>query len=321
METIQIALASDVNYFPGLLVTSVSLAQHASRDVALVFNVLDGGIGKDELGFLREKLSAAHPHTTLKVFAVDAAQFADFPEWNGGSRMTYARLIVPTLMSDCDFVLYCDVDFFWTGDVAELWALRNARYAAQGCRDEWSSTLVREGDWYAVHGIDVDMSHYVCAGLLLINLKRFREEDLARKLMDFLGACPDVSFVDQSAINGVIRDMGILPPKWGRFARKLHGCPPADVGAIHFAGTTPWKGGRWIQVINEAHRLWYRCYADLYGISYRAAIRVFMTPASYWARRVTGLIVSQKFLCRVFIELLRVVNRGYNIPDIKEMSA
>lgn len=47
METVHIALPSDQNYIPGLLVTAGSIAYHASRDVELMIHVLDGGIHDD----------------------------------------------------------------------------------------------------------------------------------------------------------------------------------------------------------------------------------------------------------------------------------
>jgi len=320
VETIQIALASDANYFPGLLVTAVSLARSAAREVALAFNVLDGGVGETNLSFLREKLEEAHPHVELKTFAVDESRFSAFPEWNSGSRMAYARLIIPELMSASDFVLYCDVDFLWTADVSEIWALRDPGKSLQACPDDWSSTLEKESVWYAAHGIDVDVSRYVCSGLLLINLKRFRAEDLSRRLMVFLCAHTDVLYADQSAINAVVPDIGILPRKWGRFARSLHGAELPGAWAIHFAGSAPWKDGWWTQAITDAHGLWYRTYAQLTGIGYLDAVRTFLTPRQYGTRRLTWIMATHALLRIPFLLLLRLVGRACYIPEIKEMA-
>ena len=125
METIDIALASDAAYFPGLLVTAASLARAASRSARLRFNVLDGGIGEENLCFLRERLSLEHPHAELRTFPVDDARFKSLRAWNGSGRMAYARLLIPGLLPESEFAIYCDVDFLWMTDVAELWKLRD----------------------------------------------------------------------------------------------------------------------------------------------------------------------------------------------------
>ncbi len=42
---------------------------------------------------------------------------------------TYTRFLVPSLAEFEGWALFCDCDFLWLGDVAELWALRDPRYA------------------------------------------------------------------------------------------------------------------------------------------------------------------------------------------------
>ena len=171
---IDLALAADHGYFCGLLVTAVSLARHASRDVELRFNVLDGGLFDEDWARLRALLGQAHPHVVLRKLVVDEKRYEAFPAWTSGSRMVYARLELADLLTEEEFVLYCDVDFLWQADVAELWALRDERVVLQGHSDGWEQTCAKELAWHEAQGLPFDFERYVCTGLLLINLRRYR---------------------------------------------------------------------------------------------------------------------------------------------------
>lgn len=317
METVQVALASDANYFPGLLVTSVSLARHASRDVALAFHVLDGGIGADNLTFLRGKLAAVHPHVKVKTYDVDATQFADFPEWNCGSRMAYARLLMAELLSNVEHVLYCDVDFLWTGNVADLWASCSDSVALQACADGLSKTLAEEGRWFREKGLAFAPDRYVCSGLLLVNLRLWRERRIGRRTMDFLEEHRDVQFADQTAFNAVVDDIALLPRKWGRFSREVRSGELPGAWAIHFAGGAPWCSNWWTSLITPADILWYRTYGELTGLSPREARRKFIGGREYFKRRLAYWLATTPVVRTCFFVFLKAVGRGLYIPSLK----
>lgn len=322
MEEIHVALASDGNYFPGLLVTAVSLARQASRQVSLVFHILNGGIGEANLSFLKTRLGEAHPAVEIRTYPVDEGRFAGFPEWNCGSRMPYARLLLPELVGASDaalkptHILYCDVDFLWTADVAELWGLRSERRVLQACADGWCTTLDKEMAWYRARGIDVEPERYVCTGLLLINMRLWRDGGYGRKTMDFLRLHPDVLFVDQSAINAVVPEIGLLPRKWGRFSREMTPSELSGEWAIHFAGGAPWCSNWWTSLMTSADLMWYRFYGELTGMSAHAARKAFIGNREYAKRRLAYVLVRTPVVRQLFFMLLRLVGRELYIPAL-----
>ena len=320
METIDIVLASDAAYFPGLLVTAASLARAASRDVRLRFNVLDGGIGVENVSLLRKRLSLEHPHAELRTFPVDDARFQTLRAWNGSGRMAYARLLVPGLLLEAEFAIYCDVDFLWMADVAELWELRDKSLSVQACRETSIATLVREERWFAANGIRFDRSKYVCSGLMIMNLSLFRERGISSALLDFLAAHGDVQYVDQTAVNAVVSDIGILPERWGVFAWQYDDSAAVEGCAIHFAGSAPWKHGWWTQALTDAHEAWYRFYGDFVGLDWRTARRRFLPWRQIAARRATWIVVHHAVLRLPFFLILRLLRRGCYIPELKEMA-
>ncbi len=316
MEEIDIALASDADYFPGLLVTSVSLARSASRDVSLRFNLLDGGVGRENLAFLEKQLAAAHPRVRLRTFPVDEARFEAFPGWTGGSRMAYARLLVAEVLSDLDFVLYCDVDFLWTADVAELWSLRDGARVLGACADGWCLTLDREADWFARHGLAFDPATYFCTGLLLINLRLWRAGDHGRRALEFLSAHPDVQFVDQTALNAVLGagEVALLPEKWGRFSREIEARELDRAWAVHYAGCAPWHSNWLACPITPADRRWYALYGELTGLSAAEARRRFIPGREYLRRSLVYRLVRLPVARALLFLLLRLAGRGCYVP-------
>lgn len=320
METIDIALAADAAYFPGLLVTAVSLARHASRERSLRINVLDGGIGAENREFLERKLAEAHAACTVRYFDIDDRRFAAYPAWNGNGRMAYARLLLPDLVTDADWLVYCDVDFLWLADVAELWKLRDPTRVLQARRDAVGTFLLKaEDEWYRARGIEVDMDDYVCTGLMIVNLAEFRRRQIARTIFGFLGEHPDVLFVDQSAINAVVREKGFLDERWGAFSRWLSDADFHRSLAVHYSGCAPWCGGRWNKVIYGVDRHWYAFYAELCGIGEWTARFRLLGVCDYFKRRLVYLLVTLPLVREFTFLALRVLGRGCYIPYFKEL--
>lgn len=318
MEEINIALASDANYFPGLLVTAASLARHASRGVELRFHILDGGLRVEDLALLRERLSLEHPHVQLRTFPVDATRFDAFPEWTGGSRMAYARLLISELLTDLDFVLYCDVDFLWTADVSELWALRDRDHVLSACADGWRLTLNREQVWFARQGLAFDSAKYFCTGLLLVNLNLWRDGNYGRRAMDFLHEHPDVQFVDQTALNAVVSSVSLLPRKWGRFSRELEACELSQAWAIHYAGCAPWHSNWLACPITPADHSWYAFYGDALGLSAVDTRKKFISDSEFRKRRLVYWLARTPCVRSFFFLLLRLMGRGLYVSILAE---
>lgn len=72
-------------------------------DVELVFHILNGGIGDEELSGFRIRLEESYPSSALSV--TDCRVYAE-------SRSTYARGWPPTLLLGVSHVIYRDCVFF-----------------------------------------------------------------------------------------------------------------------------------------------------------------------------------------------------------------
>ena len=317
---IEIALATDAHYLCGLLVTAVSLALHASPDADLRFNVLDGGISDNAWADFEAKVRAAHPRSFFRRLSVDDTRFAAYPEWNGRSRLTYARLLLPTLMPDTDWVIYCDVDFLWCADVAELWALRDSRATLLSTPDG-AETCTREAAWFAARGLTCNSNTYFCAGLSFFNLALWRHFGLAEKVLTFLDEHTDVLIVDQSAMNAIlggealapdVLNVKMLPGKWQKMSRFVTAEDIRGGCVIHYAGDTPWRQACRTQPLTDLHLLWHMVYGELQAESASASLARFFPSKVVRLRRFLFYLIATPVL-REFVSLVyRLTGRsGY----------
>lgn len=293
------ALAANGPYFCGLLVTACSIAEHARRDVALRFNVLDGGIADADWAFFRRRIAELHPHVSFNPIPVDERLFAEYPVWNG-NRMAYARLMLPTALPDVDWIVYCDVDFLWFRDVAELWALRDDALAFIGVQDLDLATRTSEKEWFEARGYPFDMDDYFCSGLCFMNLEAFRAEGLVAKIKDVLDTHKDVQFPDQAALNIVTWGRRkLVDGRWQCFTQRL---TQADLNAgvvVHHAGEIPWKktmGGKGVQFLSDSMLLWHRANARYRGISTWQSLRMHFSASWIVGHRLATLVFRLPFV-------------------------
>ena len=120
---------------------------------------------------------------------------------------TYFRLKLPDFFPDFDKVLYIDCDVTVLGDVKELWELDIAGVYAAVCEDIVPVEHLREfiGDFANFN-----------AGVMVINLKKWREDRISQKCFDFIEHHSEkIFFVDQDVLNSMlIPKINYFPRFW-----------------------------------------------------------------------------------------------------------
>lgn len=308
MELIQIALASDQRYLFGLQVTAASIAHYASHDASLAFHILDGGIQDETFEDFRLLLARIHPHVTVHRHEVNKAVLKDCPEYSG-SRLTYARLLLPALLPEVRHIIYCDCDFLWRADIAELWRERNDAVILQSTRDGVAKTEEREGRWCATHGYKFDPEKYFCAGLSFYNLELFRKMDVSKDVFDFLLRHPDVNCADQSAMNVILFDqVRLLPQKWQRFTRDVTSSDLKEPVVLHYADELPWKRPAWWNLLTDTVLLWHQFHDLLVGTR-GGSLPMFFSLRQIVFKRGLELALRVPPFKWLFYQVLRLTGR------------
>lgn len=306
METIDIALAANQGYFGGLFVTACSIAASASEDVELCYNILDGGICAKDHDYLEERVRSLHAKSSFRWIPVNEELFAKYPAWHG-NKMAYARLILPEALPDVDWIVYCDVDFLWLRDIAELWKEREDGLALIGTPDGTSVTRDIDGPWFAKWGEKFDPKTYFCSGLCFMSLKVFRERNLIAKCQEVM-ARPGITFPDQAALNIATQGMTKMLRKdiWQCFSDQLTQDKIECGVVIHYAGEITWKPLTNGRMISGTFWLWHQMNARYRGISTWQSLRMYYSPwdiichrLPYYFWRLPGMIGALKIVCKV----------------------
>lgn len=206
-----ILLASDDNYAPLLGVTIYSLLKNNETDFNEInIFVLDDGISdinKDKLyeisgDFKCDVVLSFIEHDDIsKVLNMDIKATR--------SLSTFARLFATSLLDESiDKILYMDCDALVVDSLKELWETDISYYEC--------AAVVDAGPTYINMFLDLpeDETHFN-AGLLLINLEKWRENNLEKKFLDFIiKNNGEVFHNDQGVINVICRNKILkLPPK------------------------------------------------------------------------------------------------------------
>ena len=192
-------------------------AQHAGLSILSLFDnnkeadeinvyVLDNHIGEKNYKNL-EQISAQYRR---KIIFVDLDKLSSKMNVNTHfCRSTYGKLFLAQL-EEVDLMLAFDCDTIVSGSLTELLKVDMSGTLVAGVQDTVNP--------YFVHKIGLtDNDRYInCGGVILLNLKLWREMEVEDKCIDYVmsfGGNPP--FVDQGTINHICKDKKkILPPEY-----------------------------------------------------------------------------------------------------------
>jgi lipopolysaccharide biosynthesis glycosyltransferase len=209
-DPIQIAFAADAGYAMPLAVAICSAAANCDRKRALRFNIFHSDIDEE----LQEKIetsleNAFFPDARIDWIEVDIARLSKLKlSQRHINHLTYVRIIMPELIaSGIDRVLYLDSDIVVTGNLGDLWDTDIGSKTLGAVRDRMGTVSARTGLLkYKELGIDAD-AKYFNAGVLLVDLERWRRLDVTRRVLDYLEHNREfVQMGDQDGLNAVLHD-------------------------------------------------------------------------------------------------------------------
>lgn len=317
-KTIHVALASDDNYFEGLLVTAWSIARNCSRPSNLVLHILDGGISEEHFAFLAQRIST-FGSTIDRIKVNQTESFGSFSTYRGNSRMTYARLLLPDLLPDVGNIIYTDVDIAWAVDIAELWdSLSDTavlHYIIKG-----GPIIPEEIKWFEDNGFKIEPDTRFCAGMIVMNLEKFRQENLHIKMLDAItqsgGKTP---CVDETALNAFMfwrTDKIAIPRRWQRMSGGIQNTVERDGCVIHFGADAPWRNlARTHQMVTDLHIVWHGLHAEARGISTWKSFRMFSPASAIVLFRALYVLGANLLLVRKMLHGLMILKGlRQNIP-------
>jgi len=224
-----VAYAADDRYAKYLGISLLSLLQANAAFEAIECYVLDCGIGETN----RQRLQGIAGEHSCNLTFLSVEHIEQKLNLQGAaftiSVASYARLFMPSLLPpEVEKLLYLDCDTLVADSLEELWNTPLEDYYIAGVHDTVDVYFQK------VIGFAPEIS-YINAGVLLINLKRWREDGLEARFGEFIrGLNGQVPHHDQGTINGVCGESRLLLPVRYNLTSNLYSFSVHTIERIYF---------------------------------------------------------------------------------------
>lgn len=236
-DEIHIAFTVDERYVQhmGVAITSIILN---NQEVNFIFHIIYDEMNEDDLAKLKW-LSEAY-HQPINLYRVtNPLLFDRLKTMSHISKAVYYRLMLPYILPQhLDKVIFLDADLVCCGDIRGLWhsPVGNAPVAAK---------LINASE-EQVTRLNLGSGLYLNAGVLLVNLPIWRQQDIPSRIIEFMLAYPEkIVWLEQDAIAVVLE--GQIMPLDDSFnttidCAKGDGTIMENSVIIHFVGASkPWQ--------------------------------------------------------------------------------
>lgn len=190
-----IIFACDNQYVPYLAVTMSSVVKHSRSRIH--FYVLDLGISEEGKRVCTH-LAGNH---LIDFISVDTADFESLPLTIAHiSIACYTRLKVAEYLKDCHRAIYLDIDLLVCQDLTPLWETDLQGNYLGACFDCFIE--YREQGYKQSIGL-TEHQPYFNAGVLLIDLDKWRSADVLEAGKQWILQYPNMRYQDQDILNGL----------------------------------------------------------------------------------------------------------------------
>lgn len=210
-KPLSVCFAADDKYAPYMGLAMLSVLQSADRADRFHFYILDNKISAQN----KKKLAGLHRKYRfgLTYIPLDEHLFARCDAKRSNWTLSiFGRYLIPKVIP-ADKVLYLDCDVMVRGSLRPLFEEDISRYYVAGVPDY---NVIFRGKLRERFGADFKKEEYINSGVLLINNKKWREENLFEKLLDFSQEhAAELLWPDQDAINVICqKHKKILPERY-----------------------------------------------------------------------------------------------------------
>ncbi len=231
---IHIACTINSTYTQHFGVMCTSLFEHNPQHKFEVFLIYDSIVEEE-----KEKIEALfqkyHQSIIFIPFTLNSL-IEKYPLSNHAHYANYYRLFLTELLPPkVEKVIYLDCDLLVLADIMPLWEMDKKI-------NQYSIWAVPEGaSVEKAQALGIEKSeNYFNSGVMLINLQKWREENLLDKFMNFIQFYPEkIEFWDQDVLNTVCKNYGFVDYSWN--TKSSHHIEKKKISILHYTGIhKPW---------------------------------------------------------------------------------
>ena len=204
--SIPVVFSTDATYLPYVCVALQSLAAHASARRRYEILILHADI-KAELQAVVARIAAPFKHCSVRF--IDVSQTAKQLHLETFTRLQYLhtpayyRLLAPLILEGYEKIVYLDCDLVVLADVADLFATELGTHTLAAVPDRGVAAHWQRSQAFVDYMRQLgmrDIKHYFNSGVLLMNLKQIRADNLIARWME-IARRNDRYFHDQNVLN------------------------------------------------------------------------------------------------------------------------
>lgn len=204
-KEIPVFFATDDNYLPFLTVTLSSMKKHLSKEFSYKVYILHSGLSEidsKKLLTLAEKNFEIY-YVDVSERVKDIERFLHLRDYYTAA--IYYRLFIVGMFPQYDKALYLDCDTVVLSDVAELYNTDLGDNYIGAIADQAVAAVPAFCD-YTKNALGIDGEKYFNSGVILMNLKKFREEKFYEQFYSILSSYDFIVAPDQDCLNLICKD-------------------------------------------------------------------------------------------------------------------
>lgn len=238
---IPIFFAADNEYTPFLCVSIASLKEKASKEYNYQIYILNTGICNEYQMILNQ-----YNDVDFHIHYVDVTKKLDviserLHTRDYYSKTTYYRLFIADLFPEYDKAIYLDSDICVVDDISKFYNIEIGDNWVGAISDN-AVNVTYEFVEYVDKVVGVPVPNYFNAGILILNLKKFREIKFLDLFADLLGKVKFTVAQDQDYLNALcVGHVHFISKKWNRMPIPDPDFDESELGLIHYNLTLkPW---------------------------------------------------------------------------------
>lgn len=251
---ITLVCCADAGFTIPLVATLTSVAVNLAASWDLDLYIIGKGFSSAAEARIAQVVTTHHARSTVTWKAPDEQWLGDVPlPLAYFTLATYYRLMIPEVVSEtCEKAIYLDSDLIVEADLAALWREPVGEAAVLAAPDV-TTRRHPQSDAYGYWQPPEEPGFN--SGVLVLNLQRWREEDIATKILAHVRQHASQNrFADQDGTNAVLAaEWAQLDPRWNVQTKGQHTLsesrkhfisvgPPDQWYIHHFIGShKPWN--------------------------------------------------------------------------------
>ncbi|OUL24519.1 glycosyl transferase [Nostoc sp. RF31YmG] len=219
-QPIAVVCAADNNYAMPLAVTVRSALANLNSNCKMFLFILDGGITKTNKHKIIKSLDSEQ--IEISWVQLNNALFENLALNRHVTIPTYYRLLLPQVLpKHFDKAIYLDSDMVVTGDLADLWNIDIGDNYVLAVQDDVQLYVSMCEALQNYQELDISPdAKYFNAGLLVINIHKWRTENIGSRIIEYLQQNQKYLPNDQDGLNAILAGKwGELHPKWNQMPR------------------------------------------------------------------------------------------------------